>query len=256
MKLRLPRRWWTRTMLAIAIGVPAALFVAFPGRRFGLAFTIATGFGRKSLQARIDAVEERATEGRELDDSDRRFLSDFYRTLATGGRLSVALGQTGRMMDHYLDGTGEDFRLDPVIFKENETVRSRMTELRVRATSQGAVSGTTFSSPEFHMADDGNPDSVFGLYWGTLHVTPARGPDDARVLRWRAEVPWKWPTYDDLRRRYGTPDAERFPVPGIGGLLFGGGEALLVGNGLGGHLAREGLARPFLAFAEWDEPVR
>jgi hypothetical protein len=37
-------------------------------------------------------------------------------------------------------------------------------------------------------------------------------------------------------------------------LLFGGEQALFVDNGLGGYLTEIGLAKSFLAYAEWSDP--
>jgi hypothetical protein len=243
----------------VALGVVTALAVTllilFPGRRFGMAFTLATGVGRQSMQERIDAIEERAIAKVALDDADRAFLSDFYRTLATGGKVTLVLGQTGRLMEHYLDGSGEDFRLDPVIFTENATVQAAMRRLRVRATSPEGAAGARLTSPAFHMADAENADSVYGLYWGTLHVTRTAASDGAIVLKWRAEVPWTWPSYASLEERHGSPHAECFPIPSLRSLVLGERWALRVDNGLGEHLAQEGLARPFLAYGEWDEEV-
>jgi hypothetical protein len=38
-------------------------------------------------------------------------------------------------------------------------------------------------------------------------------------------------------------------------LVLGSQHALYVDNGLGHHLEREGLAKSFLAFAEWSQPA-
>ncbi|MCG3135960.1 MAG: hypothetical protein HMLKMBBP_03740 [Planctomycetes bacterium] len=252
-RLRLPRSRTARVALAACAALALTAAVLFPGRRLGIALSVATGIGRAALQQRIDALEERAIRGDPFDDADRAFLSDLYRTLATGGKVAVVLRQTGRMMDHYLDGSGADYRLDPRIFTDNATVRAETDALRRRAKDAGAAPGASFVSAPIHMADPANPDSVAGLYFGTLRMTVASDRRGAPVLSFRAEVPWRWPSYAELEKRHGDPRAERFPIPGIGGLLFGSGDALLIGNGLGAELAEEGLATPFLAFAEWDE---
>jgi hypothetical protein len=97
-----------------------------------------------------------------------------------------------------------------------------------------------------------NLDSVFGLYHGKLHVTQQKRAD-ACSLRWRAEVPWVWPSYASLRKKYGTPHGESFPIPNLKSLLFGREHSLFVDNGLGYHLEEVGLAKSFLAFSEWSE---
>lgn len=245
-------RWITAVALSIALSL---LFAAFPGRRFGLAFTLATGIGRAALQQRIDALEARAIAGAAFDTDDKRFLSDFYRTLARGGRLVVFARQTGRMMDHYLDGSGRDYRLDPAIFAGNAKVRAQMAALRGAMAAQPRQARAQLGSPLFYMPDRSQADSVYGLYYGRVRLLRECGDAGACRLRWRAEVPWEWPSYDSLRRKYGDPHAESFPLPNFASALLGRRYALYVDNGLGEHLARIGLAKPFLAYAEWDEPA-
>ena len=240
--------------IALAAVLGALLYWLFPGPRLALAFTLATGIGRDALQARIDAIEDKAIAGRVLSAGERGFLSDLYRTLATGGKLVVFARQAGRMMDHYLDGSGAAYRLEPAIFTGNAKVQRQMGRLR-DVVLPACAQAQAVSSPVFYMPDRSQADSVFGLYHGTVAVRAARGPDGACLLRWRAEVPWSWPSYDSLRARYGTPHAESFPLPNLQSLFLGSRHALRVDNGLGEHLARVGLARPFLAYAQWEERV-
>ena len=98
-------------------------------------------------------------------------------------------------------------------------------------------------------------DSHFGLYHGTLEVAARPTATGSCALTWRAEVPWTWPSYDDLTAKHGHPRSERFPLPNLKSLVFGHEHALRVGNGLGAHLASVGLAEPFLARSEWQESV-
>src|SRR5690349_15191546 len=105
--------------LGASVLLAAALLSAFPGQRFRFAFVIATGVGRVGLQRQIDRLEEQAIARGEFTADDRQFLSDFYRTLATGGRLSIVAAQTGKLMHHYLDGSGREYELEPEIFTEN-----------------------------------------------------------------------------------------------------------------------------------------
>ena len=227
--------------------------VLFPGRRLPLAFTLGTGIGRDGLQARIDDLETRAIHKAAYTDEDREFLADFYRTLATGGKVSLLVRQTGLLMDHYLDASGADYRLDPAIFTQNVKVTAQAAALRKRAVSLPCSGASKLTSPTFYMPDRSKIDSVFGLYWGTLSLRRDPTSDGKCVSTFRAEVPWRWPSYDELKRRYGSPHAERFPLPNLGCLVFGTKHALYVGNGLGEYLAQIGLAQPFIAFAEWTE---
>ncbi|MGO1070423.1 hypothetical protein [Lysobacter sp. CA199] len=235
-------------MLAVA-----ALWTQFPGPRFAMAFTLATGMGRDTLQQRIDGLEDAAIRRAPMSADDKRFLSDFYRTLARGGRLVILAGQTGRMMDHYLDGSGGDYRLDPPIFIHNAKVRAQMALLLQRAGAAPCAHDSRLSSDTFYMPDRSQIDSVFGLYYGRLHLSQRRTRDGACLRHWRAEVPWVWPSYPSLRQKYGDPHAESFPLPNLQSVFLGRQHALYVDNGLGEYLVQIGLARSFMAYAEWDE---
>lgn len=256
-RLNAPRflgRRSVRWSLGVALSTLGALLYAFPGDRFGLAFTIATGVGHAQLQHRIDLLEERAVRHERFSEADRAFLHDFYSTLATGGKLVVVARQTGRMMDHYLAGSGTDYRLDTQIFTSNKKVQAQVAQLRKRAHSAPCIDGNRFSSGTFYMPDASNVDSIFGLYYGSLLLTEQVAPAGKCALRWRAEVPWVWPSYASLRQKYGNPHAESFPLPNLKALLLGRHHSLFVDNGLGHHLEELGLARSFLAFAEWPDP--
>jgi hypothetical protein len=242
---------WASVLIGVALGL---LLLVFPGRRLGLAFTLATGLGRQALQARIDRLEANAIRRAKPSADDSAFLLDFYGTLATGGKLSVVIGQTGKMMDHYLAGTGADYRLDPVIFTGSRKVQAQAAALRESSAGAGCRAGARLSSPAFYMPDESNLDSVFGLYHGTLQATQSVRRDGSCRLHFRAEVPWVWPTYSSLAQKYGDPHAESFPLPNLQSLVLGQEHALFVDNGLGGYLAEIGLAKPFLAFAEWSDP--
>lgn len=237
----------------VPLGLVAFAFFLFPGRRLPIAFTIGTGIGRDALQARIDEVEATAIRGSPLPPDDRELLLAFYRSLATGGRLSVLVRQTGQLMDHYLDGSGAPFELEPAIFTENRKVQAQMRRLREQSIRAGCTPNARFSSPPFYMPDDSKLDSVFGLYHGTLHALASRRRDGSCQLRFRAEVPWVWPDYPSLARKYGDPHAESFPLPSLRSLLFGEAECLFVDNGLGHYLEEVQLAKSFLAYAEWSD---
>jgi len=225
----------------------------FPGQRLGMAITLATGVGTQRLQSRIDTLEERAITGATFSAEDRAFLSDFYRTLATGAKLTLVIRQTGRLMDHYLDGSGTEYQLDPVIFQDNAKVQTELDTLRARANAKPCLGVAHYASRTFHMPDASKLDSVFGLYYGSVALTRSRASDGQCTSHVRAEVPWFWPSYASLKLKHGSYHAESFPLPNLQSLLFGPKHALFVDNGLGEHLVPLGLARPFLAAAEWDE---
>jgi hypothetical protein len=73
------------------------------------------------------------------------------------------------------------------------------------------------------------------------------------AIQWRAEVPWRWPTYEYLRRTYGDYHAWCFPLPNARSLMFGSKYCLRIDDGLGEHLVKLGLAKPFLVYSEWEE---
>lgn len=238
-----------------ALGLLGALAVrlAFPGQRLGMAFTLGSGIGTADLQTRIDALEEQAILGKGFSEHDRAFLSDFYRTLATGAKLSILVRQTGGMMDHYLDGSGTEYRLSPDIFRGNAKVQAQLAVLRRRAAAKPCTGVTRLASPTFYMPDPSQVDSVFGLYHGNVTLTRSVNADGRCVSHVRAEVPWNWPSYASLKQKYGSYHAESFPLPNLKCLALGRKHALFVDNGPGEYLVQLGLAKSFLAFAEWDE---
>jgi hypothetical protein len=248
MRVRLKRR-------VVLVGAVACLVAAtcwlFPGQRLGLAFTLATGVGTSSLQDKIDALESKAVRREPFSAEDRELLSDFYRTLATGAKLSVLVAQTGHLMDHYLDGSGKDFELGADIYRDNAKVQRQLGVLRQRLGK--SCKAVHLESPTFYMPDTSKIDSVFGLYHGRVFIQQEPGLAGACVRHVRAEVPWFWPSYASLRDKYGSAHAESFPLPNAQSLLFGQKLALYVDNGLGQYLVELGLAKPFLAYAEWDE---
>jgi hypothetical protein len=248
-----PRRRWHYLLAALFLLFALGLRLAFPGPRLGMAFTLSTGIGTAGLQARIDALEEQAINARAFSAEDRAFLSDFYRTLATGAKLSILVRQTGSMMDHYLDGSGAEYRLSPEIFRGNRKVQAQLGVLRRRAAGKSCVGVTRVASPTFYMPDPSQVDSVFGLYHGSVALTRAPGTDGKCVSHVRAEVPWNWPTYASLKQKYGSYHSESFPLPNQKSLVLGRKHSLFVDNGLGEYLVQLGLAKSFLAFAEWDE---
>jgi hypothetical protein len=253
MSARVLTRRWVRWFAVGTLLVVGALLFLFPGRRFAYAFTLATGIGTARLQQRIDALENKAIRRAIFSDDERSFLVDFYATLATGGKVAVIARQTGKLLDHYLAGSGSDFELEPEIFTNNQKVQRQARLLKEQAGRTPCREGKRLSSPTFYMPDTSQLDSVFGLYHGKLQLTEHAGPNGDCTFRFRAEVPWLWPSYPSLREKYGNPHAESFPLPNLKSLLLGRRHALFVDNGLGQYLEELGLAKRFLAYAEWTE---
>jgi hypothetical protein len=216
-----------------------------------MAMALATGVGVEDLQRRVDAVERKAIANETFSAADKAFLRDLYSTMAAGAKGSVLLAQSGRLMDRYLDGSGQPLELDPAIFRDNARVRQQLNRLTTRITS--GKKGP-HRSPRFYMPDPSKLDSVTGLYWGTVEGSLRVRADGTKVAHFRAEVPWEWPSYESLKKRYGTPHAETFLLPNLRSLADPS-RALRVENGLGEYLVRLGLAKPFLSWAEWDEPL-
>ncbi|PJZ71099.1 hypothetical protein CH373_00840 [Leptospira perolatii] len=236
----------------VCIGGLVAIFL-FPGERLSLAFTIFSGIGKSSLQYRIDALEVKAIKRQEFTPGDKDFLKNFYSTLATGAKLTFVARQTGRLMEHYLAATGADFILEPEIFTENEKVQGKIKQIRTHLRSS-VCSSRQITSETFYMPDSSNIDSIFGLYYGKISLTTLETNQSNCKVKWRAEVPWYWPSYDSLKKKYGDYHAESFPLPNLASIIFGS-SPLYVDNGLGGYLVQLDIAKPFVAFSEWEEII-
>jgi len=216
---------------------------------------LATGIDIETLQKQIDDLEELAIKKRPFTPDQKEFLREFYTALGKGARLSLVLGESGRLMDHYLYGAGQDFELDPSIFQGNSKVEAEMDRLRQRLQKKGREFDGILKSPTFYMPDSSNWDSVFGLYYGSVAVRRV-AQNDRTFLEWRAEVPWVWPSYESLKQKYGSYDAGSFPLPNPISLVSGEQHALTVDNGLGEYLTHLDLAKTFVAFATWREPLQ
>jgi hypothetical protein len=232
--------------------------IYFPGRQSLLALTLVSGMGIDGLQARVDALEQKAIDGRPFTVADRAFLRDLYTCFAKGARLTYVLRQSSQLMGHYLSRTGEPLQIKPRIFFGSGDVREQMDRLRRRVVEDLQARGTLaeeYSSGTFHMGQPELFDSSAGLYYGSLSVRP-RVVGDRLLLRWRAELPWQWPSYQSLYDKYGDYHALCFPLPNARSLLQGPRYSLWIDDGLGEYLAQVGLAKPFLAWSEWDEEAR
>jgi len=246
--------------MAVAAGllviVTIAFLAYFPGRQSLLALTLASGIGIGGLQARVDAMEQKAIGGERFTAADEAFLCDLYTCFARGARLTYVLRQSGQLMDRYLSRTGDSLQMEPRIFLGSRNVREQMDLLRQALVEDLRVHGAPagdYASDTFHMGEPELLDSSAGLYFGRISVRPRLLDDDRLLLRWRAELPWQWPSYQSLYDRYGDYHAQCFPLPNARSLLQCPKCYLWIDDGLGEYLARIGLAEPFLAWSEWDE---
>lgn len=105
------------------------------------------------------------------------------------------------------------------------------------------------------MGDPDFFDSFVGLYVGQLSVTKVVSSDGKPKLRWKVEMPWKWPTYAELFAKYGDHHAQNFPIPNARVFIQGPKYCLRMDDGLGGHLETLGLAKSFLVYSDWEEPM-
>jgi hypothetical protein len=232
----------------------AAWLFCFPGKQAALGLTLATGVGVGKLQARIDQLEDKAIEGRELSGAEREFLRDLYSSFAKGGMFVAP--ESSKMMHRYLSGTGEALAVSPDLFTRSTPVGKAMDEIRRHILvdlKRGHGVQDAYSSDTFYMGDPTYFDSFVGLYFGHIRAHLSGAQQEPAVLSWRAEVPWTWPTYEELFKKYGDYHAQCFSLPNARSVLGGSEHCLHVDDGLGGHLSAIGLAKPFLVFAEWKE---
>jgi hypothetical protein len=245
--------WGAGASLTICIG---AFLIYFPGRQSLIAFTLGTGIGVSGLQTQVDQLEDKAVKGLEFSIAEKRFLRDLYSCFAKGG--VVVAPQSSKMMHRYLASTGTPLAVRPELFSGSAPVRMAMTELRQKVLedlNDGRGARDQYSSATFYMGDPEYFDAFVGLYYGHLQVTPRRIEADSLVLSWRAEVPWTWPTYAEIFQKYGDYHAQSFPLPNARSVLLGPKYRLRMDDGLGGHLSMLGLAKPFLAYSEWEETL-
>ncbi|MGB0744986.1 MAG: hypothetical protein ACPGSB_10735 [Opitutales bacterium] len=203
------------------------------------------------MQEKIDACEAKAIEGADFTEQDIEFLRDLYTCLYKGARLTLVLPEVSKLMEHYLAGSGEALEVDASILHTNKKVIEQMELLKAKISTDSPLK-ENYRSEVFYMPDFSNIDSVFGLYYGHLEARPER-TDGETQIDWRAEVPWEWPAYESLKAKHGDYHAESFPIPNASCLLRGIDGAIFIDNGLGEYLTRLGLAKSFLAYAEWTE---
>ena len=206
-----------------------------------LAFSIGTGLGLSTIQKKINDIQTRAIRNK-ITEADREFLSSFYRTMAYGAGSLIILGESARLMHHYLDGTGEKTTIDRSLFTESPRVIKRMRSIR-RNLKQICSEGAKEVSEKFDMGHIRPIDAVFALYLGTIEGQIQKG-NRGKVIRWTAKMPWKWPTYETIKNKYGSYYKEIYPIPNALALA-GLGPKLWLPNALGGELEKQGLAKFF-----------
>lgn len=255
------KKWTSRLKRCIKIGLWLSIFVLiglliyFPGRQTPIAFSLATGIGVDRLQSRVDQMEDKAIRGEEFTAEDKRFLNNLYTCFAKGGRLTFVLRQTSQMMRQYLSCSGEDLQTSPRIFVNSRPVQGQMLSLKDKIAldvGSGQVNDT-YASGMFYMGDPEFLESKTGLHFGELFAYPKLSTDGELTIRWRAECPWEWPSYESQLRKYGNRSHWCFPLPNARSVLFGRKHALRIDDGLGGHLVELGLAKPFLVWSEWED---
>ena len=216
-----------------------------------LAFTIGTGLGILDLQKKINNIQTNAIE-ESLTKSDKKFLTQFYRTLAYGAEATILLGESARLMHHYLCGSGKQTSIDVSLFTKSFPVKKRMKSIR-KNLKKMCVNGAREVSGRFDMGYNYPPDSAFALYFGTIEGKIQNDHHDKKI-QWTARMPWKWPTYETIKRKYGTYFAESFPIPNALSLVKMG-PSLSLPNALGGELENQGLAKSFKTKTVWTEKL-
>jgi len=195
---------------------------------------------------------------------------NLYPCLAKGERLIPSLQQTGRMMTHYLASEGTPLPTNKRDFVNVGIIWMEMDHARLSIIAQAASGGTTtrnHQSKVFYMADPHYPDSHHRLHYGHIEAKSVR-------IRWRAGVPWVWPSYAYQEECYGSYHALRTWTRNtrvlvdsfrpIVNALFRGerphfkrnvkmDRAVWLGDELAECMAKIGMAEFFLACSEWEE---
>ena len=226
---------------------------------FRIAFTVGSGFGMPALQEKINSLKKKAISGG-LSADDKEYLSNFYRTLAVGASGLLILPESARLMHRYLDGSGEETSIDKSLFIKSVRVRQRMKLIKASLLSDCKI-GASMESERFEMGHGKPWDAHLTLYFGTI-----AGTLDEGAIIWEVEMPYKWPTFESLKRTYGTYHKEEFPIPNMTSILsdylpeyakkFGLGRPLYLPNALGGELEKQGLAKSFNTRTTWTEETK
>ena len=228
---------------------------AFPEKQKNLAFTLATGIGITDLQNKVDKLETKAIDKKEFSQEEISFLRDLFLTMSNGARYSLILEESGKLTEHYLGMSGRDYKLPSFLFYDNDKVKKKMEIVKKEFLSdlQNNTVKSRYETKEFFMPDKSVPDSVYALYYGRLFMTPRINKSGGEVMTWRAEVPWFWPKYDDLKEELGDHKAHGFTIPNLKSIFGKMENSLRVDDGLGEYLVTLGIAKPFLTYSEWKE---
>lgn len=217
-----------------------------------LAFTIGTGIGVQALQIKIEDLQSRAIKGN-FNLEDKAFLKLFYRTLAYGAQMTFLLPESARLMHHYLDRSGTTTSIDPALFIRSSRVKEEIKTIKKKILEDCTI-GKVVKSDRFDMGHGYPIDAHFALYFGAIEGKFLSGKGLEKI-QWTADMPWKWPTYKEIKNKYGTYYKEIFPLPNAMSLL-GLGPKLWLPNALGGELAKQGLAVPFDTKTVWTEAIK
>ncbi len=146
----------------------------------------------------------------------------------------------------------------PALFTKSDPVKQEIERLLKQIIEDSHKKDgikQSYSSEAFYMADPRYFDSFVGLYFGNLTVHVGKSSSNTFLLRWRAQVPWNWPSYQSLHDKYGDYHAQSFRLPNARSMIQGQEHCLHVDDGLGGYLDTIGLAKPFLVFSEWEQTI-
>ncbi|MDB6130160.1 MAG: hypothetical protein JWM04_1267, partial [Verrucomicrobiales bacterium] len=205
-----------------------------------------------------DLMQSKAIRREAFEESEKVFLRNLYICFAKGGAASMMAPESSKMMFQYLSCSGRELQVRSSLFYRSAPVIEMMKPLKDRAVADFQNHGgdkVVYESQTAYLGDPAYFDSFVGLYFGQVKVSVVRSEKDFIVLKWRGEVPWEWPSYSSIYKKYGRYHAQSFPLPNARSLLQGPKYLLLMDDGLGGYLAEIGLAKPFLVFAEWEEKV-
>jgi hypothetical protein len=247
--------YYTTTFLLLTVTI--IIMVLFPGQQKSIAFTLATGIGIPTLQAKVDLLEDKAINKEKFKEEEILFLRDLFRTMSTGAKYSLLLTESGKLTSHYLNKSGEDYILPNYLFVDNKRVKKQMEILKNKLFSDienGAIK-EFYVSKRFYMPHKSVPDSIYALYYGNIYLHPTVDTGGAITLTWRAELPWHWPKYDYLKEKFDNYRAHRFSIPNLSSIFVDKKSRLKVDDGLGEYLVTLGIARPFLAYSSWQENI-
>lgn len=236
-------------LIFLTLFILACALIVISSAHLRLAFTIGTGIGMQQLQLKINAIQSRAIKG-QITAADKDFLTLFYRTMAYGAQMTFILPESARLMHHYLDGSGKQTSIDKSLYTRSPRVITRMKAIRKQVSSHCTVD-KYFLSDRFDMGHATPYDAHFALYFGTIKGE-LLVKEGKKVIQWTVDMPWKWPTYEDIKKTYGTYYKEIFPFPNALSLA-GFGQQMWLPNALGGELEKQGLATSFQIKTSWIE---